>query len=130
MVTVARPDIAMSINLLTRFKAVTCTAPILATGKRVNEFFLGTADSGFVFSPKVELEFMVGHIDDGGGQVCDVPRRNLFAGASIASAIGEYRSVTGALLRIRGAPILWKSTKHCIASRPTCLAEYAAAAGG
>ena len=105
-VTVARPDIARSVNVLSRFSANPCAKNRLEAGHRTIGFLRKNArDAGKVHAPSSEQKFFDNYRIDGEGRMFDPPPLNLFTDASLAPTVDNYYSVLGSLLTLYGAPI-------------------------
>ena len=77
-VTVARPDIARSVNALSRFTAQKCTVQRLKAAQKLMGYLLGTLDRGIVYCPRSEAMFESTYSIDGLEARSIPPKLNLF----------------------------------------------------
>jgi hypothetical protein len=128
--TIARPDTARNINLLSRYLGKATTIPRWDAAKRIIKYLLATKNQGIVYSPENELEFKTVYSVDGDGNPVRKTNHVLFNDASFASNVDSYYSNTGSVLFVHGTPIAWKSGRQKIRAHSTCEAEWIAAADG
>lgn len=103
----SRPDIAFSVSLLSRF----CEEPRLVhwnAVKRVIRYLKDTADLCLMYNG-MESDFIEG-----------------FSDSDFASCTDSRKSVSGYVIKMCGACILWKSTKQTTVAESTTEAEFVA----
>jgi hypothetical protein len=128
--TIARPDVARNINLLSRYLGKATTIPRVEAAKRIIKYLLETKKEGIVYSPENELKFKSIYSVDGDGNPVKSTNHVLFNDASLASNVDSYYSNTGSVLFVHGTPVAWKSGRQKIRAHSTCEAEWIAAADG
>lgn len=103
-----RPDLAFSAGVLSRFVAAPSDVHWKAA-KRVLRYIAGTLDRGIQYQKgQVEVE--------------------AFTDADYAGEQDSRKSTSGAVVLMRGAPVVWKSKLQTVVAASTCEAEYIAAA--
>lgn len=107
-----RPDIAYSINQLSRYLANPGRAHWLG-GKRVLRYLKGTAKAGLLYK------------DYSGNQDT---RIELFCDADWAGNVDDRKSTTGIVIKVNGCVIVWLSKKQTTVALSTAEAEYIAMA--
>ncbi|UYV73987.1 hypothetical protein LAZ67_11001719 [Cordylochernes scorpioides] len=103
-----RPDIAFTVNKLSRFMA----APVLTHWnalKRIFKYLKGTLDSGILYKRKDVIK-LIGYSD-----------------ADFAGDIDTRRSTSGYIFLLAGGPVTWTSQRQSVVALSTTEAEYIAA---
>ena len=128
--TIARPDVARNINLLSRYLGKATTIARWDAAKRIVKYLLGTKNEGIRYSPENEYKFRETYSLDGDGNPVRKTDHVLFNDASFASNVDCYYSSSGSVLFLHGTPIAWKSGRQKIRAHSTCEAEWIAASDG
>lgn len=103
-----RPDLAFSAGVLSRFVAAPSDMHWKAA-KRVLRYIAGTLDRGITYQRgQVEVE--------------------AYTDADYAGELDSRKSTSGAVVLMRGGPVVWKSKLQTVVAASTCEAEYVAAA--
>ena len=128
VVTICRPDIAKSVNMLSHFTAEKCTQNRLLAAQKVIGYLLYSKNIGITYSPQTVDDFENNYRTDGPGNFSTLSAFNLFTDASWASARDSFYSVSGAVLTYKGSLVWWKSSRQTIQAESTCQAEFISAA--
>ncbi len=128
--TIARPDIARNVNLLSRFLGKPPTFARVSAAKTIIKYLLRTSLEGISYSPHTEEKFRRTYQHD--GDEVAVPRSDhvLFNDASFASMVDSFYSNSGSVLFVHGTPVAWRSGRQKIRAHSTCEAEWIAASDG
>lgn len=103
----SRPDIACSINILSRF----CEDPKLPhwlAVKTVLKYINGTINAGLIYCQSHEQQLVA------------------YADADFGSCQDYRKSVSGIVVKHYSAPVIWKSTKQTTVAKSTTEAEFTA----
>ena len=130
--TVARPDVARPVNLISQYVSEKVTWRRAACARRVLRYLLGTKDSGLVYTTRGERHFQAEYeelasVGKGGSPNKRFPKLHLFSDASFASCPRTRKSVSGAVLFNRSVPILWRSRRQAVLTHSTMESEWVAA---
>jgi hypothetical protein len=128
--TIARPDIARNVNLLSRFLAMPPTLSRAEAAKKIVKYLVTTKMEGIGYSPGNEHTFNTTYQVDGDDQAVKRTNHILFNDASFASNVDSYYSNSGSVLYLHGTPVAWRSGRQKIRAQSTCEAEWIAASDG
>jgi hypothetical protein len=109
-----RPDISHSVGILSRF--MSCPTDLhWDAAKHVLRYLKGTKNLG--------LRFVGGNDSHQGVYACE-----MFTDADFAADVDKRRSITGAVMMMQGASVLWISKLQSVVATSTTEAEFIAAA--
>ena len=112
--TIARPDVARNVNLLSRYLGKATTISRVEAAKRIIKYLLQTKGEGIIYTPENERKFKTIYSRDGDGNTIKPTNHVLFNDASFASNVDSYYSNTGSVLFVHGTPVAWKSGRQKI----------------
>ena len=105
-----RPDIAFSVNMVSRFQANPGQLHWNAV-KRIFKYLKATSHYGIVYSPEdIDSFRLLGYSD-----------------ADFAGDVDSRKSTSGYVFKISGGPVTWSTEKQSTVSTSTTEAEYIAA---
>ena len=125
--TICRPDIQQPISALARLASKPATVEARAAARKILRYLIGSKFEGVRYSPQDEREFERIYSDLLGRKV---PDTNIFTDASFASCYISMRSISGAVIYYRGAPICWRSSRQTVRTYSTMSSEWVAASDG
>ena len=128
--TIARPDVARNINLLSRYLGKPPTMQRVNAAKTIIKYLLTTKNEGISYSPMNEMLIKNRYKNDGDDEAVPKSEHLLFNDASFASHVDSFYSNSGSVLFIHGTPVAWRSGRQKIRAQSTCEAEWIAASDG
>lgn len=111
LVSSTRPDIAFAINYLARFNSCPSLAAWKAA-KRVLRYLKGKRDLGIQYSSSPADGSSVPYV---------------YSDSDWAGADPQYKSISGYVVLLHGAPVAWRSQRQSSVSKSTTEAEYMSA---
>lgn len=107
--TITRPDIAFSVQILAQFMQQPTTVH-MQTAKRLLRYLAGTSSQGILLASNTAAELIA---------YCD---------SDWASCIATCKSTSGYCIFLGTSPVSWKTKKQTVVARSTAEAEYRAMA--
>lgn len=111
LVTCTRPDIAYATNYLARFNSRPNRAAWIAL-KRVLRYLKGTKSQGIIYKANKSDEGL---------------RPTAYSDSDWAGADPAYKSTSGYIITLNGAPVSWRSQRQSSVSKSSTEAEYISA---
>ena len=105
-----RPDLAFIVSQLSQFLDAPSESHWTAV-KRVFRYIKGTLNKGIVYGGKTDVKNEI----------------RAYSDADWATSVDDRKSISGVVLIINNAPVIWKSQKQSIVTDSTMYAEYVAA---
>jgi len=133
--TCARPDLAHSVNMLARAGANPVTKAMEKCARTVMRYIKGTIDASIGYSPQKEQRFqelcsqIADHVDNSKLENRDNMSSDplhIFADASFGTEYKAFKSISGVVVFLYGAPIAWKSRVQTVFSSSTTQSEWIA----